>query len=52
MILWDSLNAEELRQQLHKWDDINIIGLIEALIKSKNVKWELEKIIADLRTGK
>jgi len=57
MIDWENLSVQELTLLTHTYDHPDIIGLIETLIKFKNIRkydreliWSLEKIIADLRT--
>lgn len=59
MVDWENLSVQELTKQLHDYDDVTIIALIETLIKFKNIHkydrelaWVHEKIIADLRTHK
>ena len=59
MVDWENLSVQGLTKQLHNYDDVTIIALIETLIKFKNIHtydkelaWVHEKIIADLRTPK
>jgi len=57
MVDWENLSVNELTKQLHNYDNVTVIALIETLIKFKNIHkydrdlaWVLEKQIADLRT--